>query len=106
MPLPAQRQSATGPEVQPELAWFNRLVVHAATLLAEGAPVILAGDFNVVDREWADALRTVHLAEPLWAFRDDKRERVPRDKGSDPDTRAAGCDSAASPIASVSGEYP
>jgi endonuclease/exonuclease/phosphatase family metal-dependent hydrolase len=30
------------------LAWFERLIAHAAELLASGAPVVLAGDYNVV----------------------------------------------------------
>jgi len=30
------------------LAWFERLIAHAAELMASGAPVVLAGDYNVV----------------------------------------------------------
>jgi hypothetical protein len=28
--------------------WFERLIAHAAELMARGAPVVLAGDYNVV----------------------------------------------------------
>lgn len=31
-----------------KLAWMDRLVKHAAALLAEGVPVVMAGDFNIV----------------------------------------------------------
>jgi exodeoxyribonuclease-3 len=31
-----------------KLAWFERLIAHAKTLFTTDAPVILAGDFNVV----------------------------------------------------------
>ena len=37
-----------GPKFEYKLAWFERLIAHAAQLLATGAPVTLAGDFNVV----------------------------------------------------------
>jgi exodeoxyribonuclease-3 len=30
------------------LAWFERLIAHAAELMAGGAPVVLAGDYNAV----------------------------------------------------------
>jgi hypothetical protein len=30
------------------LAWFERLIAHAAELMASGAPVVPAGDYNVV----------------------------------------------------------
>ena len=36
------------PNFDYKLAWFDRLVAHAATLLADGKPTVLAGDFNVV----------------------------------------------------------
>jgi exodeoxyribonuclease III len=34
-----------------KLAWFDRLIRHAATLYDTNAPVVLAGDFNVVPTE-------------------------------------------------------
>lgn len=37
-----------GPKFDYKLAWFDRLIDHAATLLATEQPVILAGDYNVI----------------------------------------------------------
>jgi exodeoxyribonuclease III len=37
-----------GPKFNYKLAWFERLIAHAAELMASGAPVVLAGDYNVV----------------------------------------------------------
>ena len=37
-----------GPRFNHKLAWFERLIAHAAELMASGAPVVLAGDYNVV----------------------------------------------------------
>ena len=37
-----------GPKFNYKLAWFERLIAHAAKLMASGAPVVLAGDYNVV----------------------------------------------------------
>ncbi len=37
-----------GPKFNYKLAWFERLISHAAELMASGAPVVLAGDYNVV----------------------------------------------------------
>jgi exodeoxyribonuclease-3 len=37
-----------GPKFDYKLAWFDRLITHAAELLTTGAPVVLAGDYNVV----------------------------------------------------------
>jgi exodeoxyribonuclease-3 len=100
-----------GPKFDYKLAWFERLIAHAATLLATDAPVVLAGDFNVVptdfdiyptkswakdalvqpapracfqrllDQGWIDAIRTLHPSEPMFTFWDYKRERWPRDAG-------------------------
>ncbi|HEY8355977.1 MAG TPA: exodeoxyribonuclease III, partial [Ramlibacter sp.] len=39
---------APGPKFDYKLAWMERLVLHARTLLDAGLPVVLAGDFNVV----------------------------------------------------------
>jgi exodeoxyribonuclease-3 len=33
------------------MLWFERLIDHAANLLASGLPVMLAGDFNVMPTE-------------------------------------------------------
>ena len=40
-----------GPKFAYKLAWFERLIAHAASLQASGHPVVLAGDFNVVPTE-------------------------------------------------------
>jgi len=37
-----------GPKFSYKLAWMDRLIAHAADLLAADVPVVLAGDFNVV----------------------------------------------------------
>ncbi|WP_246664502.1 hypothetical protein [Tardiphaga sp. P9-11] len=44
----AQRQSAAGPKFDYKLAWLKRLNAHASKLLKSGAPVVIAGDFDVV----------------------------------------------------------
>jgi exodeoxyribonuclease III len=100
-----------GPKFNYKLAWFERLLAHAAELLSSGAPVVLAGDYNVVPtpqdiyptrslddnaliqpesralfarllaQGWTDALRKLQPEGPLWTFWDYKRERWPKDKG-------------------------
>lgn len=100
-----------GPKFNYKLAWFERLIIRAAELLAAGVPVVLAGDYNVVpapqdiyptrsldnnaliqpesrqafarllSQGWTDALRTLHPEGPLWTFWDYKRDRWPADKG-------------------------
>ncbi|HET6194548.1 MAG TPA: exodeoxyribonuclease III, partial [Acetobacteraceae bacterium] len=100
-----------GPKFAYKLAWFERLIAHARTLYALQAPVVLAGDFNVVptdrdiypskswakdallqpesracfrrllDQGWVDAVRTRHPDDPMYSFWDYKRDRWPRDAG-------------------------
>ena len=100
-----------GPKFNYKLAWFARLIAHAAELMASGAPVVLAGDYNVVPtpqdiyptrsldnnaliqpesrqafarllaQGWTDALRKLHPDGPLWTFWDYKFERWQKDKG-------------------------
>ena len=100
-----------GPKFDYKLAWLERLRAHAADLLATGAPVVLAGDYNVVpgdldiyrtkswDRDallqpesraaygrllsqgWTDAVRALHPEEPMYTFWDYKRNRWERDGG-------------------------
>jgi exodeoxyribonuclease-3 len=100
-----------GPKFTYKLAWLARLAGHAATLDASGAPVVLAGDFNVVPTErdiyptkswkgdalvqpesrqafrrfleqgWMDAIRALHPDEPMYTFWDYKRNRWARDAG-------------------------
>lgn len=43
-----------GPKFDYKLAWFERLLRHAATLLDTGHPVVLAGDYNVVPTDEMD----------------------------------------------------
>jgi hypothetical protein len=100
-----------GPKFDYKLAWLKRLTAHAAELYATGAPVVLAGDYNVVptdldiyptkswDRDallqpesraayqrllsqgWTDAIRALHPKEPMFTFWDYKRNRWERDGG-------------------------
>ncbi|MGY4313430.1 exodeoxyribonuclease III [Bradyrhizobium sp. JR3.5] len=100
-----------GPKFDYKLAWFKRLRAHAAKLLKQEVPVVLAGDYNVaptpldiyptrswdkdaliqpksraafkalVDQGWCDALRTLHPDAPMFTFWDYKRQRWPRDAG-------------------------
>jgi len=100
-----------GPKFDYKLAWFKRLRAHAAKLLKQDVPVVLAGDYNVaptpfdiyptrswdkdaliqpksraafkalVDQGWCDAIRTLHPDDPMFTFWDYKRQRWPRDAG-------------------------
>lgn len=100
-----------GPKFDYKMAWMKRLLKHAAGLLAQNVPVVLAGDFNVVptdrdiyptkswakdallhpkaraafarllDQGWTDAIRRLHPDEPMFTFWDYKRNRWPRDAG-------------------------
>ena len=82
-----------GPKFDYKNGWFERLIAHAATLIHQPAPVVLAGDWNVVPtdadiydtRSWKrDALLQ---PEPRKAFAclldqgwtDALRERFPQD---------------------------
>lgn len=82
-----------GPKFDCKLLWFERLIAHARDLLATGAPVVLAGDYNVVpteadiynSRSWKkDALLQpesrsafARLVDQGWT--DALRERFPQD---------------------------
>ncbi len=100
-----------GPKFDYKLAWCDRLIAHAAELMAAGVPAILAGDYNVVpteadiypghheqanallqpqsraafqrllDQGWTDALRRHHPDAPVWTFWSYLRRRWPNDKG-------------------------
>lgn len=100
-----------GPKFDYKLAWFERLISHAAALLASGAPVVLAGDYNVVPTDadiysprswrdnallqpesreafarllaqgWTDALRARFGSQPVYTFWDYKFGRWQRDSG-------------------------
>lgn len=100
-----------GPKFDYKLAWLDRLVRHAATLIEAGLPVVLAGDYNVVpadidiydttswdrdallqpepraafrrllDQGWTDALRHRHPDERIYTFWHYMRRRWERDAG-------------------------
>ena len=100
-----------GPKFDYKLRWFDRLLSHAAELLASDAPVVLAGDFNVMPTEldvykperwvddalfrpevrdafqrliaqgWTDTLRTFHPGERIYTFWDYFRNAWRRDAG-------------------------
>jgi len=102
---------APGPKFDYKLRWFERLTVHAATLLAHDVPVILAGDYNVMPTDldvykperwvddalfrpevraayqglvaqgWTDALRQLHPGERIYTFWDYFRNAYGRDAG-------------------------
>lgn len=43
-----------GPKFDYKLAWFDRLIDHAASLFATEMPVVLAGDYNVIPTDSKD----------------------------------------------------
>jgi exodeoxyribonuclease-3 len=87
-----------GPKFDYKLAWFERLIAHARTLIESGTPAVLAGDFNVVptkadiynawlwrfdavlqpqsqeayrrllDQGWIDATRHLHPTQRIYTF--------------------------------------
>ena len=89
---------APGPKFDYKLRWFERLILHAAELIASGQPVVLAGDYNVMPTDldvyaperwvddalfrpevrdafhrliaqgWLDALRSLHPNERIYTF--------------------------------------
>jgi exodeoxyribonuclease-3 len=82
-----------GPKFDYKLLWFERLIAHARDLLSTGAPVVLAGDYNVVptegdiynSRSWKkDALlqpesRSAYARLLAQGWTDAIRERFPKD---------------------------
>jgi exodeoxyribonuclease III len=100
-----------GPKFDYKLAWFDRLIAHAAELHGAGVPAVLAGDYNVVptdldiyptkswandallqpesraafrrllDQGWTDAIRTLHPSAPMYTFWHYMRNRWERDAG-------------------------
>ena len=100
-----------GPKFEYKLAWFERLITYASELHESGAPIVLAGDYNVVpsDRDiynvkswksnallqpearaayarllaagWTDAIRTLHPHEPTYTFWHYLRNAWERDAG-------------------------
>jgi exodeoxyribonuclease III len=100
-----------GPKFDYKLAWFERLIQHAAQLVAAGEPVVLAGDYNVVPTDediydpkswrkdallqpqsreayarllaqgWTDSLRVRHPAERIYTYWDYWRQHWERNSG-------------------------
>lgn len=100
-----------GPKFDYKLAWFKRLSSHGRALLKTGAPVVLAGDYNVAPTDldiyptkswnddalvqpasraayarllkqgWTDALRAQHPDERIYTFWHYMRHRFERDAG-------------------------
>lgn len=100
-----------GPKFDYKLVWFERLIAHAAELLASDLPVALVGDFNVMPTDldvykperwlddalfapevrsayarllaqgWTDALREIHPEERVYTFWDYFRNAYSRNAG-------------------------
>jgi len=100
-----------GPKFDYKLAWFERLIEHAAKLYESGRPVVMAGDYNVVPTDfdiynprswlkdallqpqtrecyqrllrqgWIDAIRRLHPDEAIFTFWDYFRGHWDRDAG-------------------------
>lgn len=102
---------APGPKFDYKLRWLERLIVHAAALVARDTPVILAGDYNVIPTEkdvykperwvddalfrievreaftrltrqgWVDSVRARHPDAQIYTFWDYFRNAFGRDAG-------------------------
>jgi exodeoxyribonuclease-3 len=100
-----------GPKFDYKLAWFERLITHAAGLVDLPQPVVLAGDYNVVPTDadvyspkswrndallqpqtrdayrrllaqgWIDAIRERHPDEAIYTFWDFFRNHYARNAG-------------------------
>jgi exodeoxyribonuclease III len=100
-----------GPKFAYKMAWFERLIKHAAELWNARVPAALIGDFNVVptdsdiyspktwldnallqpepreayarllEQGWTDALRSLHPQDPMFTFWDYRRHRWQRNAG-------------------------
>jgi len=100
-----------GPKFDYKLAWMERLIRHASTLVDLPHPTVLLGDFNVIPRDidvydpkawrkdaliqpevraaferllaqgWTDALRQVAGDEVIYTFWDYFRQHAERDRG-------------------------
>jgi exodeoxyribonuclease-3 len=100
-----------GPKFKYKLAWFEALIQHAHGLYNSGAPVVLAGDFNVVPTDediydpkswlrdallqpesrecyrrllaqgWLDSLRKQYPSERVYTFWDYFRDHWKRNAG-------------------------
>jgi len=102
---------APGPKFDYKLKWFERLTVHAASLVKSKNPVVLTGDFNVMPTEidvykperwvddalfrpetraafaklvaqgWTDAIRELYPKEIIYTFWDYFRDAYGRNAG-------------------------
>ena len=102
---------APGPKFDYKLAWYDRFLAHARDLLETGAPVVLAGDYNIMPTDldvyaperwrddalfrpevrdlyrrllhegWTDALRHLHPDERIYTFWDYFRNAWGRNAG-------------------------
>lgn len=102
---------APGPKLDYKMRWMERLTTHAASLLAGGKPVVLAGDYNVIPTEkdvykpenwvddalfrpevreafqkllaqgWTDAVRKLYPEETIYTFWDYFRNAFGRNAG-------------------------
>lgn len=102
---------APGPRFDYKQQWLGRLIAHAAELLSTGAPVVLAGDYNVMptdldvyaperwrgdalfrpevreafrrllEQGWTDAVRALHPDERIYTFWDYLRHAWSRNAG-------------------------
>jgi exodeoxyribonuclease III len=100
-----------GPKFDYKLRWFDRLAARAAELVKTRAPVVLAGDYNVMPTDmdvykperwlddalfapevraayagllkqgWTDALRHLHPGKKIYTFWDYFRNAYTRDAG-------------------------
>jgi exodeoxyribonuclease-3 len=100
-----------GPKFDYKLAWFDRLIQHAQTLVDAEEPAILLGDYNVVPTDadiydpkswrkdallqpesreayarllaqgWTDAIRAIHPEERIYTYWDYFRQRWERNAG-------------------------
>ena len=102
---------APGPRYDYKLRWLERLITHAAGLVSQRSPVVLAGDYNVIPTErdvykperwvddalfrvevreaftrlvgqgWTDAIRAMHPGATIYTFWDYFRNAYQRDAG-------------------------
>jgi exodeoxyribonuclease-3 len=102
---------APGVKFDYKMKWFERLTVHAATLIESGKPVVLTGDFNVMPTEldvykperwvddalfrpevreafrnlvsqgWTDAIRKLYPNDVIYTFWDYFRNAYERNAG-------------------------
>ncbi len=100
-----------GPKFDYKLRWLERFAARATELIATGAPVVLAGDYNIIptaadvykperwtddalffqpvrdayqsllDEGWTDAIRTIYPDETIYTFWDYFRHAFDRDAG-------------------------